>query len=73
MYSKYEKKKMNTKILTSNKNIMKISLKEVTIFAEGGWLMLRRMDTPGSFSAILYKGDNFCDFLFPFLNTKTLL
>ena len=35
--------------------------------------LLRRLDTLGRFSAILYKPDNFCDFLFAFLNTKSLV
>ena len=34
---------------------------------------LRGLYTFGSFSAILYKGDNFCDFQFAFLQTKRLL
>ena len=33
----------------------------------------RRMDTPGRFSAIFDKGDNFHDFLFAFLYTNRLL
>ena len=31
------------------------------------------LDTLTSFSIIFYKGDNFCDFLFPFLYFKPLL
>ena len=34
---------------------------------------LRGLDTIHRFSAILYKGDNLCDFLFAFLHTKSLL
>ena len=34
---------------------------------------LRRRDTPCRLSVILSKGDNFCDFLFAFLHTKSLL
>ena len=34
---------------------------------------LRGLYTFGSFSAILYNGDNFCDFQFAFLQTKRLL
>ena len=34
---------------------------------------LRRLDTPARFSAIFYKGDNFCGFLFAFLHIKILL
>ena len=29
-------------------------------------LFLRRLDMLGSFSAIFYKGNNFCDFLYAF-------
>ena len=36
-------------------------------------LSLRRMDSPVSFSTILYKGDNFCDFQSPSHHIKTLL
>ena len=31
------------------------------------------MDTPHYFSVIVYKGDNFCRFLFAFLHIKPLL
>ena len=31
------------------------------------------LDTPGRLAAILYKGDNFCGFLFAFLHTNPLL
>ena len=31
------------------------------------------LGTLGRFSAIIYKGHNFCDFLFPFLHIKLLL
>ena len=34
---------------------------------------LRGLDTLGRISSILYKRDNFCDFRFAFLHTKTLL
>ena len=34
---------------------------------------LRRQDTHGTFSAIFDTGDNFCYFLFAFLQTKCLL
>ena len=34
---------------------------------------LRGPDTVRRFCAILYKGDNLCDFLFAFLHTKSLL
>ena len=34
---------------------------------------LRGLDTLGSWSSIFSKGDNFCDFLFAFLNSKPLL
>ena len=36
-------------------------------------LILRGLDILGNFSAIFYKGDNFCDFRFAFLHTKSLL
>ena len=35
--------------------------------------VFRQMDTLGRFSVISAKGDNFCDFLFAFLNTEFLL
>ena len=31
--------------------------------------LLRELDTLASLSDIFHKGDNFCDFLFAFLNT----
>ena len=31
------------------------------------------LGTPDKFSTILYKGDNFCDFLFAFLQPKSIL
>ena len=31
------------------------------------------LDTLGRSSAVVYKGDNFCDFLFALLHIKTLL
>ena len=34
---------------------------------------LRELDKLGRFSTISYKGDNFCDFLFDLLYTKSLL
>ena len=34
---------------------------------------IKRLDTLGKFSTILYKKDNFCEFLFGFVNAKTLL
>ena len=34
---------------------------------------LRGLDTTGTFSATFCKGDNFCEFLFAFLDTKALL
>ena len=36
------------------------------------WQGLRRLDTVGRFSSIRYNGDNFCDFLFAFLQTQPL-
>ena len=35
--------------------------------------LLRGLDAFGRFSMIFCKGDNFCDFLFAFLNTKLFL
>ena len=35
--------------------------------------VLRRLGTIGRFTVILYKGGNFCDFLFAFLHTSLLL
>ena len=29
------------------------------------------LDAPGRFSTILYKGNNFCDFLYAFLHTQS--
>ena len=34
---------------------------------------LKGLDTLGRCSPILFKGDNFCDFLFAFLNNKPFL
>ena len=34
---------------------------------------LRGLDALDRFSVLLYRGDNSCDFLFPFLHTKPLL
>ena len=36
-------------------------------------LCLNRLDTCGRFSATFYKRDNFCDFLFAFSHTSSLL
>ena len=33
----------------------------------------REVDILGTFPSILYKGDNFCDFLFAFLHTNLFL
>ena len=45
----------------------------ITDFATVSLLILRGSDALGRNSAILYKGDNFWDFLFVFVRTKTLL
>ena len=37
------------------------------------WSVLSGYDTHGRFSAIFYKEDNYCDFLFAFLHTKSVL
>ena len=46
---------------------------EHVISSESALLAVRGLDALGRFSAILFKGDNFYDFPFVFLNTKSLL
>ena len=43
------------------------------VVAVAARINLRDLITLGRISSILYKRDNFCDFLFAFLHTKTLL
>ena len=45
------------------------SLKKIFLMPSAK-IALEGLDTLGRFSFILYKGDNFCDFLFVFLHTN---
>ena len=60
------KKKINKK---KKKSFYKCRLLQLWLVLKG----LRELGTLGTFSAILYKGDNFCEFLFVFMQTEPIL